>query len=122
MIQARITKHFRLDSSIRIGTPRNRNHGSETTVWHANLLAAVNYTEVSCLNQQATQKVALSVLDQGKGKGRAVDLSPCADTRTTDKWYAQDSEERVRAALLQHMTIFISTLSLLHVDGHLHGI
>jgi hypothetical protein len=50
-----------------------------------------DYTEeVPCLNQQA---VALSVPDRDKGKGRAVDLSPCTDTHTTDEWHALGSEE-----------------------------
>ena len=39
-IQARITKRLRSDPSIRIGSPRNRNHDLERMVWHVNLLAA----------------------------------------------------------------------------------
>jgi hypothetical protein len=37
VVQARITTRFRSDSSIGIGTPKYRDHGSEqTTVWRAN--------------------------------------------------------------------------------------
>jgi hypothetical protein len=84
------------------------------------LLAAL-CTDYNHVIQQATQEVPLLVPDRGKGKGRAADLSPCTDTRTTNKRCAQDSEERVRAALLQHVTNFIATRSL-HLGGFLHSI
>jgi hypothetical protein len=49
MVQARVTKRSRLDSFVMIGSSRNRNHDSETMVWHANLLAALctDYTNIT---------------------------------------------------------------------------
>jgi hypothetical protein len=104
MIQARITKRFRLDSSA---TPRNKNHGSEKTVWRANCWHYVSIIlKQPCLNQQATREVALFVPGRGKGKARAANLSPCTDTHTTDEPRIQDSGERVRTTLLQHYDNF----------------
>ena len=85
MIQARITKRFRLDSSIKIGTPRNRNHGSdsETTVWHANCwqhyVPIILKSHVLISNKLPEKQHYLPRRTRTEA-GREVDLSPCTDT------------------------------------------